>query len=114
MPKHFNTRVCCDHVFGVNDIKAPLLNQQQVFGMHDVNLYGGNVQWFSAADCPDCGKPYYLWINTRQQQHKVMTISSRDEVDFTESDLTALESQPKKQSRREVKASGGKKDPAES
>lgn len=114
MPKHLNTHVCCDHAFSAADIKAPLLSQRQVFGLHDVNLYGGNVQWFSEADCPKCGAAYYLWINARHQQRKVMTISQREQVDFTEADLTALESQPKKQSRREVKAGGAHRELVES
>ncbi|HYD91738.1 MAG TPA: hypothetical protein VEA37_09665 [Flavobacterium sp.] len=72
---HLNTTKCCNHTFTGNDVTPPLLNQEQVFGSYDPNLYGGNVEKFTKAKCPECGRSLLLWLKPEDQRYKVITIS---------------------------------------
>lgn len=99
MTKHLSTRMCCGHLFTAEDIKPPLLTQRDVFGQHDVNLYGGNVHRFSNAECPKCGKACLLWLNQCGQTWRVLTISDREQAEEAQADAPPIKRQ---QTRREV------------
>lgn len=69
--KNLQTTLCeCGYQFSHSDIKPPLIKVPQGF-------HGGNVQRFSEAECPQCGKAYSLWLKRIPNSWAVSTIAPR-------------------------------------
>ena len=75
---HLNTIHCkCGYEFTKQNIKPPLIGAAQAIGKKQKNFYGGNVDKFCEANCPDCDKEYLLWLKQIGQTWKVITISAK-------------------------------------
>lgn len=75
--KHLNTRFCeCKHEMTIYDKVGNLERNTQR------NLYGGNVEAFSDAECPECQRRYKLWLRQHKNAWQVVTISSLDADEF--------------------------------
>lgn len=72
---HENTTQCCNHTFTVKDVKPPLLKQRQALSTQQRGLFGGRIDRFSKAECPECQKEYLLWLEQIRNGWKVITIS---------------------------------------
>lgn len=67
---HLNTRFCeCKNEMTIFDKTGVLERNTQR------NLYGGNVEAFADAQCPECQRKYKLWLRQHKNSWQVVTIS---------------------------------------
>lgn len=80
--QHLQRTKCCNHTFTAKDIIPPIMKQKEALGTNHHHLYGGNAKSFAKAKCPECGKPYMLWMKAQSPNYKILTISDDEETEL--------------------------------
>lgn len=66
-----NRKTCdCGHEFTNQDVKPPIVMNK------DYRYYGGRVECYTRAICPECGQEYYLLLESYDNKYRVIDIAA--------------------------------------